>query len=428
MRTTEQGIPRVAAVVLLIVAFAFVGFMTLRPSPSVVESPVICIFCGSLGGVDFILNVVLFVPIGMTLRWTMGRWSSVVITGIVTTLVIETLQWRIIAGRDAALGDIVANTIGTLIGSWLAVAIFSWAKAGVPAARTYARVSGLAASLVLIASVILLQPLVPRYPLWVQWMPLRTMTDPFEGHLVGVEVKGRNVHGAESFRSREAFDTIARHIDVRAHFETPAPAPTRRPAIIVRTANPLEEGFFLAQNGDAATFRSHMVAERFRLRPLLVGLDGAFSAVKLAEGSKSFVIEGESDPRSIRIRRRAAVDLDVTVRRTVGLAWAMLLPWDVALSPRWSFANAAWLAVLVFPTSFFVARVAKTSDQSGRWVAWWPLALVLAVLIAAPLTGLSALGTAEWFGTLAGIAGGWLLEQWCARLAGRGAQPQIVAA
>lgn len=401
--------------------------MTLQPSQSVVESPILCIVCGSLGGVDFILNVVLFVPIGMTLRWTMGRWWDVVIIGFITTVVIETLQWRVIPGRDAALGDVIANTLGTLIGGWLAVAVFDWVRAGSLEARMYARMSGMAAALVVIASALLLQPLVPRYPLWVQWEPVRMLTDPFQGKLINVEVKGHRIRGAESYRADKVFDPSARSVHVRAELETPGPAPSRRTAIIVRTANPLEEGFFLAQRGDAATFRSHIVAERLKLRPVLVGLPGAFAGTAREKASKSFVVEGESNPRSITVRRLADENLMVSMPRTVGLAWTLLLSKDIAVEPRWLLANAVWLAALIFPASFFVIRAARASRGPAQWFAWSPMALVLAVLIATPLAGLSSLGIVEWGGIVAGIAAAWLLERWSRRLAPQGTPQHIVS-
>jgi hypothetical protein len=401
-------------------------FATLQPTQSTVDAPVLCIFCGSLGGVDFVLNIILFVPLGMAARLTMNRWPAVVMTGVATTVVIETLQWRMIPGRDASLGDLIANTAGTLIGAWLAAAIFRWWRATGPAARAYARVSSIVASIVVIISTVLLQPEVPDYPLAVQWKPLRPMMDPFRGELVGVEVKGRSVRAAEHFWANEAFDPGTRSVTVRARIGTPPPAPTRRPAIIVRIASLYEEGFSLMQRGEAVIFRSHMVGEKLKLRSILVGLPGAFSVRSLQFDSGSFVIEAESRPRGFALRRLSSETAGVSVSRTVGLAWTLLLPWDVALNQRWLLANAVWLAALVFPTSFFLARSVTKTGDAGQRRAWWPLLLIVAVLIATPLTGLGVLGVAEWAGVLLGISAGWLLARWCARL-GRQSDQHVVA-
>jgi glycopeptide antibiotics resistance protein len=407
--------PRGAAVVVpLAFSFALVAFMTLRPTRAIVATPTFCVFCGSLGGVDFILNVILFVPLGVTLQWATGRFRTTALLGVATTLVIETLQARLITGRDASLGDLIANTLGTLLGAWLGVAVFRWLNASAPAARRHAARFGVVVSLVVVVSAFLLQPLVPRYPQWVQWTPLRPNTDPFEGHLIAVHVKGRTIYGVESFEAREAFDPVARSLSMRAQIG-PGPArPSQRQAIIARITNGKEEGFYLAQWGNAAAFRTHMAAALIRLRPLLVGLKGAFSDSSSRNEVGELVIEGHSDPRGITVRRHSDEVAAVSVRRTVGLAWAMISPRDIALNERWWLANAAWLAVLIFPVSFFAVRGQRPADTSRAKSAWWPVALVLATLIAVPATGLSPLAIGEWTGILVGISAGWVLERWSA--------------
>jgi hypothetical protein len=405
------------ATVLVAVSLALVGLMTLGPTEAVVDTPVLCIICGSLGGVDFILNVILFVPLGLSLQWTTGRWRTSAIVGMTTTLVIEGLQWRIITGRDASLGDLLANTLGTLLGVWIATAVFRWLNATGVSARRYAEAWGSAAVVVIIVSVWLLQPVVPRNPQWVQWTPVRLNTEPFKGHLISVELKTRTIYRVESVQASEAFDTLARSLSVRANIRSLG-GPTRLPAIIVRIANDEEEGFTLAQSGQSAVFRTYIAAAKLRLRPILVGLDRAFGSSERIGADADFTIEGTSTPQYIFLRRSGAEGVsDVRVPRTVGLAWALLLPQDVALDGRWWVANAVWLAALMIPVSFFTMRSAKsTEDEAGRGIAWRPLLIVLATLVATAATPLSGLAAGEWVGVLAGIAAGWQLERWTAPL------------
>jgi hypothetical protein len=405
-----------SAAVLLALSIAVVAFMTLRPTQAIVATPTFCVFCGSLGGVDFILNVILFVPLGITLRWATGRIRTTALIGVATTLIIEALQARLITGRDASLGDLIANTIGTLLGAWLGVAIFRWLNASAPAARRHAVAFGIATALVIAVSAFLLQPLVPRYSQWVQWMPLRPNTDPFQGHLISVQLKERTVLGVQRLEANEAFDISRRSISMRARIGPGPDSPSRRQAIIARITNGREEGFYLAQWGDAAAFRTHMAAARFRLRPILVGLHGAFLGTASGNGARELVIEGHSDPRGISVRRDSVGGVAVSVRRTIGLAWALILPRDISLNERWWLANAAWLAVLILPLSFFTLRCLRSADDARSKFAWWPAVLVLVTLIAAPATGLSPLAIGEWAGILGGVAGGWVIERWSARL------------
>ena len=403
---------RAPALGLVAISFALIAFMTLRPTQAIVVTPTFCVFCGPLGGVDFILNVILFVPLGISLRWATGRWRTTIIVGVVTTLMIETLQSRLIGGRDASLGDLLANTLGTLLGAWVATALFRWLNATGNAAHRYAAAFGIAAALVVTGSAFLLQPIVPRYPQWVQWTPLHPNTDPFRGTLLAVELKGRVLRPAEDLEAMEAFDTVTRSLTMRAQISSSGLArPTQRPAIVVRIVNFLEEGFALVQRGEAVAFRTHIAAVRVKLRPILVGLDGAFPT---SPGTaEEFIIEAHSDPRAITVRRHGDGQLAVSVRRTVGLAWALVSPWDVALNERWWPVNAIWVGALIFPAAFFAIRSSRASRNSVL-NSWWPVVLVIAALFAGPATGLSALGLGEWAGVLAGIAAAWPFEHWSA--------------
>ena len=409
---------RKPAATVVAAAFALIMYMTLRPVAANVSLPASCIICGPLGGVDFALNIVLFIPLGGGLRWLLGRWNTAIFIGTVTTLVIESLQWRLIPGRDASLGDLLANTLGTILGAWLAIEGVRWLNATHFAARRLAGAFGIAVTLVAIASAWLLQPVHTRYPQWVQWTPARKYLDTFQGRLMDVELNGIPIRPTEILQPHRSLDATSRSVTVRATLTDPA-APTRRPAIIVRIANPLEEGFSLGQSGHAATFRTHVAAERLRLRSIIVGLENALSAsdAKTNGTAAEVIVEGNSNPRAIGIRvEPPGRATGVTLRRTIGLAWALFLPRDVALGPGWWLANATWLAILVLPVAFFTRRSGhREGDGAGITVAWWPLPLFLVSLAAVPAaTGLSPLGVGEWAGVLVGVGAGVALERWTA--------------
>jgi hypothetical protein len=196
------------------VSLAIIAFFTLRPAVSPTGLPALCIICGPLGGVDFVLNTVLFVPLGAGLFWLTGRWKTCAIIGAATTLVIETLQWRVIPGRDASLGDLLANTIGTMLGAWLAVEGIGWLNATRSGSRRLAGVSGLVVSAVVVGSSWLVQPVQVRYPQWVQWKPVRRNMEPFQGQLSSVEFNGATLRPAQILRARE--QRITRTVSVRA--------------------------------------------------------------------------------------------------------------------------------------------------------------------------------------------------------------------
>lgn len=77
------------------------------------------------GFIEFSANVVFFVPVGFLLgllfpyRWW---WLSIVGGGLLSSAV-ETAQGLFLPGRVSSLGDVVANTIGAIIGCLVAVAM-----------------------------------------------------------------------------------------------------------------------------------------------------------------------------------------------------------------------------------------------------------------------------------------------------------------
>ena len=359
------------------------------------------------------LNVVLFTPLGAAIWSARRRLRDALIAGFVVSVVIELLQLRTITGRDATLGDILANTIGSVAGAAIALGFVWWRDVTGRAAQRGAAIAGIAAVMVVAISAQLLQPIRTRYPQWVQWSPVKRGEEPFRGRLETAEANGRTLHGREVLRPPQTLDARTRSLRVRATLKGPTP-PSERQAIIIRIANPLEEGFQLAQLGNGVVFRTNIVASRLKLRPLLVGLPDVLpDSGAMADGA--FAFEGVSSPASIVAIGSGPDDqlTTVTLPRTVGLAWALFLPWSIAIGPQWWLVNACWLAVLVVPVSFLSMRSRRSPDGAGLVLRWWPLALVVVMLAALPFaTGLSSLRAVEWVGVIAGILGGMMLEGW----------------
>ncbi len=103
---------------------AAVAWLTLRPdpgaAPAAAASPWWCLACGPAGGADILLNVCLFLPLGWLLARAHRGPGVALVTGVLLATSIEVLQGTVIPGRDAALGDVVANGGGALLGNLLA--------------------------------------------------------------------------------------------------------------------------------------------------------------------------------------------------------------------------------------------------------------------------------------------------------------------
>src|SRR5579862_3868147 len=79
-----------------------------------------CVFCGSFGAADFLLNIALFVPLGWGLRMAGVRRWPIYLFGLLLAGTIETLQDFVVSGRESGLNDLISNPLGAVIGVALA--------------------------------------------------------------------------------------------------------------------------------------------------------------------------------------------------------------------------------------------------------------------------------------------------------------------
>ena len=111
---------RKTGMVIAILGWIAIASLTLKPHPAdagqVVDLPLTCLVCGESGAQDVVLNVLLFIPLGIGLGlWRLPR-SRAIIAVVLTTLCVETIQFAFLAGRDASLSDVMTNSAGGLLG------------------------------------------------------------------------------------------------------------------------------------------------------------------------------------------------------------------------------------------------------------------------------------------------------------------------
>jgi glycopeptide antibiotics resistance protein len=68
---------------------------------------------------ELIGNVLLFVPLGMALRWRLPRFGIARVTGaaMLISVTVEVLQAVLATGRWATTTDVITNTVGGLVGA-----------------------------------------------------------------------------------------------------------------------------------------------------------------------------------------------------------------------------------------------------------------------------------------------------------------------
>ncbi|WP_285113421.1 VanZ family protein [Leifsonia sp. fls2-241-R2A-40a] len=120
---------RVVLPALIVVYLAVVAYITLNPAPAnPAGNPLLRSLLRALSQVpalawvnysvvEFTANILLFVPMGVLFTVLLGRWRwwLALGVGVVATLVIEFTQ-LFLPARVSDWRDLLANTLGTLIG------------------------------------------------------------------------------------------------------------------------------------------------------------------------------------------------------------------------------------------------------------------------------------------------------------------------
>lgn len=133
---------------------ALVGWLTLTPQSTVVNNGILWRISDFLDRfeafdwvtfpmIEFTANIALFVPVGLFLVLLLGRrqWWLAIIAGAVMTVAIELAQ-RDIAGRVSDPRDLVANTLGTVVGTLLALVLTAAKARRIRDRRTRAALEG----------------------------------------------------------------------------------------------------------------------------------------------------------------------------------------------------------------------------------------------------------------------------------------------
>jgi len=409
---------RVVGALGVAVALAAIGYATLRPMPSTeVRLPLLCLICGDLGAVDAILNVILFVPLGAALVFFGHSVRRAVLVAFLATFAVESLQFTVVAGRDASLGDLITNTLGAALGAMLVATWRRWLR---PRRRTAQRLAGgaaLAALLVLALTAAALRPSVPPPPYYGQYAPMRLTLVPFDGQvhsfLVGnTVIPYGEVEGAEQMRAALLGGDYWGRVEV-----TTRSSPGER-SDIVRVGSRPHSILAISRRQHDLLFRARVRAADWRLRVPIVLLRGAFP-----RPWGRYTLEGALGTRGWHLKATGAEGArtrDVPFSALMG--WSFLLPFEFHLDQRLPLLNALWAVALVAPAAYWSAWAARRDPATGGpgrerawgdWI-WWlvPLTLTAVVALILPLTaGFPLAHPLETGGALAGAAIGALLAQ-----------------
>jgi len=415
---------RRTGIVLSVLVLMVVFLATLTPSNDTSSSPFLCVACGEFGGLDVLNNIVLFLPLGFAFALASGhRWRSVLACVAITTF-IESMQVRVVPGRDSSLSDLLANSLGGLLGVELAMRRTLLLRPRGRTASVLAAAGAAAFALVTTLTSLGLRPASIPWSLWVQWTPERASFAPFKGRLLDFKL--------------DTFDLPPSYLPPRSlGLDRVLAKPGWHAAVTLETAGIRWERSVIARIAEEYTVlvsieqhRWALVCEEktrsadFRFRSPHVSLPDALRP-GLAPSRVRFTCAREGNTIVA-----ATDDRQEVLRLSPSLGWVLLNPFSLEM-PRDLWFGALWLMGLAFPAGYWVRCCAEDRTEneatrrdslSGPSIAIGALAIafLIGLLIVPVLAGTAPAAWWEWasaaVGALVGSGTAWLWTGWTARV------------
>ena len=370
-----------------VAAVLLIAFLTLTPHADVTQpSRPLCFTCGDQGMADAVLNVLLFLPLGLTLLLGGLRARQAVVVGAGLSLFIEVLQ-QFIPGRDPSVRDLAMNTAGAYVGTLLPRFAISLE---LMAHRHRSRLSvaaATAASVVVVGLAMLLQPSIADDTYFAQWIPPRPGWESFDGRVVSASIgtlplpDGRldaSSHVQALLASGAPLEVVA----LVAH------AKTSRTALFAIADAHERESLFLAVDGRDLLIRQRTHSAAWRLDE--PGLR-ARRVIRLAP------------PETLRVRVWrvgaewcvSASDQRCGIGFTAGSGWRALYAAGEMGFAAQSAVGCLWLVALLLPFGFTARRDGATYVGAVLLIATFALGPVLSLWMATTV--------AEWIAGAAGV-------------------------
>jgi hypothetical protein len=333
-----------------------IGALTLLPHPRQAGfadlTPWTCLVCGELGGVDVVLNLLLFLPLGAALHRAGLRPLHAAGAGALFSLAIELLQAFVVPGRDASISDFVTNTIGAALGAQLSQA---WPLLARPSPRAAAWLAGgaLAAwAAVLGFSALAFRPAPLPPPLHVEWSPARPPLEQFKGELLAATTAGEPLADGSPPPDRLIGDIARRDVTIAARIVAGPRSDGLTPILDV-TDEAGRPTIGISRDGDDLIFSIRTIANSLRLRGGTVRLVRAFPD---AAGAQLSVAAGLQESRLwVEVTGERAMRAETGLGADQG--WRLVAPFTGWAGPKLAaLLTAIWVAGPLVPILYWLGR------------------------------------------------------------------------
>ncbi len=380
---------------LLAASVVAIGYFCLRPMGGDASVQIRwCILCGQAGIPNIVLNIALYVPIGFAIVLLRGSPARAMVLGFFISAVVEVAQlW--IPGRYAGPTDLMANAVGAALGGTLAATMGWW---WLPSPRVGRALAGawLAGSVVvMVATGVLMSPVVPEGPLFAGWSLLRP--DQRSG-LVFASIGGRELTLGPLADPTSIRLAMLGHEPIEVRVVAGAPAPWLESLLRI-TAGPNSDALEIGLDG-----HDIVIDPRFR------GEDLGWSAPDLRfrealtrfEPRDSLRLVTRSDPGGgyhLEIAGLAPRFLGVSPAR----GWSLLKFYSGWSGGFGAFADALWLITMFLPLGLWAQTDRERLMATG---------VLVATAVAVPrFTALVAMPGRYYFIAIGAVAAGRILAR-----------------
>ena len=427
--------------VVTIGSLAVILFATLLPASGQPVASHLCLVCGTLGGVDSILNVLLFIPlgVGVALCGVPARRAILMIS--LLSVSIETAQLLVIPGRDASIGDVLTNTLGGALGFAASRYARIWLRPSPLNATRFIVGWGAIWLAIQTISSFAIAPSIPESQYFGQLAPSLGNFAVFHGRVLTATIDEIVIPNTTIADSRGVRRLLRNGATVATTVVPPQatqdigpivpPQATQDIAPIVRVADAEQrEILLLAQNGADLLFSIRSGAAALRLRPPLFAMPQVFPSGAVIErrtGADTLAVSGRYVPREVTMSARTGSATHRSlVPLTASLGWTLVLPWQWFIEGTRAerVISWIWVACLSLPLGYWAAsaRPSRNEYMASPRVLIWPaeFAVIYGGLALAPHAfGLAPTPIIEWLAAFAGVFLG-------AGLAARIAQPMAL--
>lgn len=377
-----------------------------------------CLVCGPRGGVDVVLNVILFIPFAFGLRLAGMPARRVVALAVLLTIFVEGMQLRI-PGRDTSLSDLLTNTAGGVLGATLAAHVRRLVLPQADAARKLAITWATVWLVILTATAWLLQPWAPDEPLRADWGTNVSDYAVFGGQMLHAAAGGFPFEPGVVPDSVGLTERLATG-DVDLSFE--AIVGQRRPfwTLIVSILDQRGVLGAIFESNDDIILQLPTNASRFALQRPALRLDAGRPA---PAGELERVQAGSRDQRLWLTSSFGGEQRRWELGLSPSFGWSLLLPFEYGYGPEVHFLTALWISGWLLPLGYWTGHW-RSTRRPRRRIFLVLGAIVIAGLAVIPwVTGFPPGHPSQWLAAAIGLAAGWAAASRVTYLAGRCASP-----